>query len=79
MMSGKKGLVVGVANEHSIAWGCARTLHGAGAKLALTYLDDKSRTYVEPLAKDVKAPIFMPLDVTNAEQFSALFTEIKRR
>ena len=78
-MKDKKGLVVGVANEHSIAWGCARALQAAGAELALTYLNDQAKPYVEPLAEEVKAPIFMPLDVTNVEQSTALFAEIKQR
>jgi enoyl-[acyl-carrier protein] reductase I len=79
MMKDKKGLVVGVANEHSIAWGCARALHAAGGELALTYLNEKAKPYVETLAGEIKAPIFMPLDVTNVEQSTALFAEIKRR
>ncbi len=79
MMKDKKGLVVGVANEHSIAWGCTQALHAAGAELAITYLNDKAKPYVEPLAAEIKAPIFMPLDVTNVEQSTALFAEIKRR
>jgi enoyl-[acyl-carrier protein] reductase I len=78
MMKDKKGLVVGVANEHSIAWGCAQALHAAGAELAITYLNDKAKPYVEPLAGEIKAPIFMPLDVTNVEQSAALFAEIRR-
>ena len=77
-MSGKKGLVVGIANQHSIAWGCAKALRGMGAELAMTYLNDKARPYVEPLAIEAKAPIFLPTDVTNAEQCSALFSEIGR-
>ncbi len=77
-MKDKKGLIVGVANEHSIAWGCAQALHAAGAELALTYLNEKAKPYVEPLAGKINAPIFMPLDVTNTEQSTALFAEIKR-
>jgi enoyl-[acyl-carrier protein] reductase I len=79
MMQGKKGLIVGVANEHSIAWGCAHAIHLAGGKLALTYLNDKAKPFVEPLATRVDAPIFMPLDVTNQAQSEALFAEIKAR
>lgn len=79
MMKDKKGLIVGIANDHSIAWGCAQALHMAGAELALTYLNDKAKPYVEPLSRDLKAPIFMPLDVTNMEQSAALFADIKRR
>jgi enoyl-[acyl-carrier protein] reductase I len=79
MMQGKKGLIVGIANEHSIAWGCARALHMAGAELALTYLNDRARPYVAPLSDEINAPIFMPLDVTNEAQSEELFAEIKRR
>jgi enoyl-[acyl-carrier protein] reductase I len=79
MMKDKKGLIVGVANEHSIAWGCAKALHAAGADLALTYLNDKAKAYVEPLAVEIKAPILMPLDVTNVEQYKTLFEAIKQR
>jgi enoyl-[acyl-carrier protein] reductase I len=79
MMNGKKGLIVGIANEHSIAWGCAHALYMAGGELALTYLNDKAKSYVEPLATQVKAPIFMPLDVTDEAQSAALFAKIKQR
>ncbi|NJM32526.1 MAG: enoyl-ACP reductase FabI [Limnobacter sp.] len=77
-MQGKKGLIVGVANEHSIAWGCAQAVHQAGGELALTYLNEKARPYVEPLATSIHAPVFMPLDVTNPAQAEALFAEIKQ-
>ena len=46
MMQAKKGLIVGIANEHSIAWGCAQAIHAAGGELALTYLNDKAKPYV---------------------------------
>lgn len=78
-MQGRKGLVVGVANEHSIAWGAAQALHLAGAELALTYLSDKSKPYVAPLAEKVHAPILMPLDVTNEAQMGALFAAIEQK
>jgi enoyl-[acyl-carrier protein] reductase I len=79
MMKHKKGLVVGVANDQSIAWGCAQSLHAAGAELALTWLNEKTKSFVEPLAKKVDASIFMPLDVTNAEHTTSLFEEIRQR
>lgn len=69
-------LVVGVANEHSIAWGCAKVLHEKGARVALTYLNEKTKTYVDPLAKAIDAPLFMPLDVQNPEEQESLFKEI---
>ena len=62
-LEGKKGLVIGIANEHSIAYGCARAFRSFGAELAITYLKDKAKPYVEPLARALEAPILMPLDV----------------
>ncbi|WP_133139637.1 enoyl-ACP reductase FabI [Legionella genomosp. 1] len=76
---GLKGLIVGIANESSIAWGCAKVLHEAGAELALTYQNEKARKYVQPLAEKVKAPIFMPLDVCNHEETTALFETIHKQ
>jgi len=61
-LKGKKALIVGIANEHSIAWGCARAFRALGAELAVTYLDERAKPYVEPLAKELEAPIFMPLN-----------------
>jgi enoyl-[acyl-carrier protein] reductase I len=78
VLKDKKALVVGIANEHSIAWGCAQAFHELGAELAITYLNDKARTYVEPLAKRVCAPIFAPLDVSHPGELEALFAEIKK-
>ncbi len=78
-LEGKKGLVIGIANANSIAYGCARAFRSFGAELALTYLNDKARPYVEPLARELEAPIFMPLDVQVPGQFEAVFDEIGRR
>ncbi len=75
-LQGKKGLVVGIANEHSIAWGCARALRDAGAELAVTWLNDKARPHVEPLAQQLQAAIAMPLDVSSDIQMRALFNAI---
>lgn len=72
-LKGKKGLIVGIANEHSIAWGCARAFHDAGAELAITYLNEKAEPYVRPLAEAVKAPIIAPLDVTSETEMEGLF------
>ena len=52
LLEGKKGLIVGIANENSIAWGCAKAFRALGADLAVTYLNDKAKKYVEPLARD---------------------------
>lgn len=57
LLQGKRGLVVGIANEHSIATGCARAFRNAGAELTVTYLNDKARPYVEPVAKALEAPL----------------------
>ena len=76
LLAGKKGLVVGIANEDSIAAGCARAFHDAGAELAVTYLDDKARPYVEPVARAIDAKIIMPLDVERDDSLNALFKRI---
>jgi enoyl-[acyl-carrier protein] reductase I len=76
LLEGKRGLIVGIANENSIAWGCAKAFHAFGAELAVTYLNDKARKYVEPLAQAVKAQIVMPLDVRAAGQVEAVFERI---
>lgn len=77
VLGGKKALVVGVANEHSIAWGCAKAFHEVGAELALTYMNDKARPYVQPLADLVNASIFMPLNVSAAGELEAVFARIR--
>ena len=78
-MKQKKGLIVGVANESSIAWGCAKVLFDAGAQLAITYQNEKTKQYVEPLLNKTPASIFMPLDVTNHEQIQQVFAAIKEK
>ena len=78
VLKGKKALLVGIANEHSIAWGCAQAFHELGAELAITYLNEKAKTYVEPLAARVGAPIFMPLDVSRAGELEMLFAQIEK-
>jgi enoyl-[acyl-carrier protein] reductase I len=77
MLEGMKALVVGVANDQSIAWGCARAFRDAGAQIAMTYLNDRARPFVEPLARDVDAPIFLPLDVVDDAQMDAVFEVIR--
>jgi enoyl-[acyl-carrier protein] reductase I len=77
-LSGKKALVIGIANDHSIAYGCARAFRRQGAELAITYLNDKARPFVEPLARELEAPIFLPLDVRQAGQLEAVFEEIRQ-
>lgn len=75
-LHGKRGLVVGIANEHSIAWGCARALRDAGAELAITWFNDKARPYVEPLAHAVESSIVMSLDVEQPGALEAVFDAI---
>ncbi|MFY9695280.1 MAG: SDR family oxidoreductase, partial [Xanthobacteraceae bacterium] len=53
LLEGKRGLIVGIANENSIAWGCAKAFRAFGAELAVTYHNDKARKYVEPLAREL--------------------------
>src|SRR5215813_3443543 len=72
-----KALVTGIANEHSIAYGCAKAFRELGADLAITYPDDKSRRYVEPVATELEAPIFMPLNASNPDDFDAVFSRIR--
>jgi enoyl-[acyl-carrier protein] reductase I len=75
-LAGSRVLVVGVANEDSIAWGCARAFREMGADIALTYLNDKALPHVEPLARQVDASILMPLNVEDDAQMDALFARI---
>ena len=77
-LAGQKALVVGVANEHSIAWGCAKAFHELGAEVALTYLNEKARSYVEPLAQAIGAPLLLPLDVEQPGQLEAVFERLQR-
>jgi len=76
LLEGKRGLVVGIANDQSIAWGCARAFRAFGAELAVTYLNDKAKKYVEPLCKALEAPIVMPLDMSQPGQVEAVFDRI---
>ena len=76
VLAGRKALVIGVANEHSIAWGCAKAFHELGAEVALTYLNEKSRPFVEPLARSIGAPMLLPLDVEQPGQMEAVFERI---
>jgi Enoyl-(Acyl carrier protein) reductase len=69
---GKKGLVLGIANEHSLAYGCAQAFRALGAELAITYLNDKAKPFVEPLAIGLGAPIFLPCDVRVPGQLEAV-------
>lgn len=78
-LEGKKGLVVGIANDKSIAWGCARAFRDAGAELAVTWFNDKARPHVEPLAQQVQAGIGLALDVEQPGQMEAVFEAITQQ
>jgi enoyl-[acyl-carrier protein] reductase I len=78
-LQGNKGLVIGIANEHSIAFGCARAFRALGADLAVTYLNEKAMPYVEPAAKAVEADLFLPCDVTVPGELEAVFDAVRDR
>ena len=77
-LKGKKALVAGIANEHSIATGCAKAFHELGAEVAITYLNEKSKRFVEPIATALDAPIFLPLDVSQPGALESLFERIAK-
>jgi enoyl-[acyl-carrier protein] reductase I len=79
VLSGHKTLIVGIANEHSIAYGCAKAFRAVGANLAVTWLNEKARAYVAPLAERLEADITAPLDVSIPGQLEALFELIRTR
>lgn len=78
LLSGKRGLIMGVANDKSIAWGIAKAAHEHGAELAFTYLGDALKKRVVPLAESVNSPIVVPCDVTDAESIDSTFAEIEK-
>jgi len=77
VLKDRKALVVGIANEHSIAYGCATAFRELGAQLAVTYLNEKAKSFVEPLARKLEAPIFAPLDVSKPGELEALFERVR--
>ena len=77
-LKGLKGLVVGIANQHSIAWGCAEAFRAAGAELAITYLNAKAEPHVRPLAEGVDATLIEAMDVENDAEVGALFEKIEK-
>jgi enoyl-[acyl-carrier protein] reductase I len=79
ILKGAKALVVGIANQHSIAYGCAKAFNELGAELAITYLNEKTKSYVEPVAKELNASIFMPLDVTHESELDAVFETVRKQ
>ena len=75
----KKGLVIGIANDSSIAWGCATAFRRFGADLAVTYLNDKAKPHVEPLAEQLGCELFLPCDVREEGELEAVFDAIRQR
>ncbi|CAG2128005.1 enoyl-ACP reductase FabI [Cupriavidus plantarum] len=76
VLAGKTALICGIANDSSIAYGCAKAFRELGAEVAITYADEKARQYVEPVAHELGASLFLPLDVTKPEQLDAVFSRI---
>ena len=79
ILKDKKALVVGIANEHSIAYGCATAFREVGAELAITYLNEKAKPFVEPLAGKLEAALFLPLDVSKEGELEAVFDNVERQ
>jgi len=79
LMAGKRGLIMGVANDHSIAWGIAKSLHAHGAELAFTYQGDAFGKRVKPLVESIGAKLVLPADVENDQSLEAAFSEIERQ
>lgn len=79
LMKGKRGLVMGVANDHSIAWGMAKALHDAGAEMAFTYQGDAFGKRVKPLAQSVGAEIVMDCDASNEDDLDRVFKTLEEK
>ena len=79
LMAGKRGLIMGLANDKSIAWGIAKACSDAGAELAFSYQGDALKKRVEPLAAQLGSDFVVPCDVGSAESMDALFAEIEKR
>jgi enoyl-[acyl-carrier protein] reductase I len=79
LLAGKRGLVVGIANEQSIAYGCANAFRAAGAELAITFLNEKAEPFVRPLGEKLAAPLVLPCDVREPGQLEAVFAAIETR
>ena len=78
-LSGRKGLVVGIANDRSLAWPAALHFRQAGADLAITYIDARTKPFVAPLAERLEAPILLPCNVKEPHELDAVFDAIARR
>src|SRR4051794_40332358 len=78
ILAGKRALVVGIANDQSIAWGVAKLMREAGAELAVTYLNEKAERFVRPLGEQLGAPLILPMDAAHPEQEEAVFAAIAK-
>ena len=79
LMKGKRGLVMGVANDKSIAWGIAETLNRHGAELAFTYQGEAFEKRVRPLANSIGSDFLLECDVTNEDQLDVVFAELEKK
>src|SRR5437763_16893736 len=77
-LKGRKGLVVGIANDQPLPWGCAKAFRALGAELAVTHLNERAKKHVEPLAKELEASIFMPLGVNAEGETERVFERIEK-
>jgi enoyl-[acyl-carrier protein] reductase I len=77
-LSGKRALIVGVASDRSIAWGIAQAMHREGAELAFTYVNEKFKERVQPLAESLGSKLVLPMDVTNDAEVDAAFAAVKQ-
>ncbi|MBT6387185.1 MAG: SDR family oxidoreductase, partial [Alphaproteobacteria bacterium] len=79
LMAGKRGLIMGVANERSLAWGISRALHAHGAELAFTYQGEALEKRLRPLAESIGSDIIMPCDVTDEDSIDATFAALEEK
>lgn len=79
LLKDKKALVTGIANDQSIAWGCAKAFQAFGAELAITYRNEKTKQYVDPLAEKVGATLYMPLDVQKPGEMEQVFEAVDKK
>lgn len=77
LLAGRNGIITGIANSDSIAYGCAKAFRALGANIAVTYLNEKARPHVQPLAESLGADLFLPLDVTDEKQMQSLFDQVR--
>ncbi len=79
LMTGKRGIILGVANKNSLAWGIAQQLHDQGAEIAFTYAGDALKKRVEPLAESINSNLVLPCDVTKEEDIKSVFQTLKEK